>query len=72
MTQTRKQLRINGEAADTGASTVLELLQEIGIEETQSGVAVALNESVVVRSWWGTTELSNGDTVEILRATQGG
>lgn len=72
MTQTRKQLRINGEAADTGASTVLDLLQEIGIGETQSGVAVALNESVVVRSWWGTTELSNGDTVEILRATQGG
>ncbi|SEF62269.1 sulfur carrier protein ThiS [Actinacidiphila yanglinensis] len=37
-----------------------------------SGVAAALNETVVPRSRWSATELSEGDRVEILTAVQGG
>lgn len=37
-----------------------------------SGVAAALNETVVPRSRWAATVLREGDRVEILTAVQGG
>lgn len=37
-----------------------------------SGVAAALNETVVPRAQWPATPLSEGDRVEVLTAVQGG
>ncbi|MEW1844054.1 sulfur carrier protein ThiS [Nonomuraea angiospora] len=37
-----------------------------------TGVAVAVNDEVVTRSSWETTELSDRDRVEVLTAVQGG
>jgi sulfur carrier protein len=37
-----------------------------------SGVAAALNETVVPRSRWTSTALADGDRIEILTAVQGG
>lgn len=37
-----------------------------------SGVAAALNETVVPRTRWAATPLSDGDRVEVLTAVQGG
>ncbi|HEY5834090.1 sulfur carrier protein ThiS [Streptomyces sp.] len=37
-----------------------------------SGVAAALNETVVPRSRWSATVLGHGDRVEVLTAVQGG
>ncbi|MFD9730029.1 sulfur carrier protein ThiS, partial [Streptomyces sp. NPDC059072] len=37
-----------------------------------SGVAAALNETVVPRGQWPATALGEGDRVEILTAVQGG
>jgi sulfur carrier protein len=37
-----------------------------------SGVAAALNETVVPRARWAATRLRDGDRVEILTAVQGG
>ncbi|WP_328912923.1 MULTISPECIES: sulfur carrier protein ThiS [unclassified Streptomyces] len=37
-----------------------------------SGVAAALNETVVPRGRWAATALADGDRVEILTAVQGG
>jgi sulfur carrier protein len=37
-----------------------------------SGVAAALNETVVPRTQWSATALSDGDRVEVLTAVQGG
>ncbi|MEV8402161.1 sulfur carrier protein ThiS [Streptomyces niveus] len=37
-----------------------------------SGVAAALNETVVPRGRWSATTLSDGDRVEVLTAVQGG
>ena len=67
-----KQIRVNGEALKTDATTVSGLLQSLGVDESRTGVAVALNEEVIRRSQWVATPLSDGDTVEVLRATQGG
>jgi sulfur carrier protein len=72
MDQHDKQIRVNGEALKTDAETVSGLLLSLGVDESRTGVAVALNEEVIRRSQWMATPLSDGDTVEVLRATQGG
>jgi len=54
------------------AATIAELLAEQAVELGQRGIAVALNGSVVPRSVWGETALSPGDSIEIVRAMQGG
>ena len=63
---------MNGRRAPVAAATIAELLAEQAVEMGQRGIAVALNGSVVPRSAWGETALSPGDSVEIVRAMQGG
>ena len=63
---------MNGRRAPVAAATIAELLAEQAVELGQRGIAVALNGSVVPRSAWGETALSPGDSVEIVRAMQGG
>ena len=72
MDRNAKQVRVNGEAMKTEAQTVAGLLASIGVDESRTGVAVARNGEVVRRAHWTATPLSDGDTVEVLRATQGG
>lgn len=43
-----------------------------GVTSATKGVAVAVNDSVVPKGAWETTELSPGDRVEVLTAVQGG
>ena len=54
------------------APTVAALLAARDIAPDGRGVAVALNGAVVRRADWATTALNAGDTVEIVRAMQGG
>ena len=63
---------MNGRRAPVAAATIAELLAEQAVELGQRGIAVALNGSVVPRSVWGETALSPGDSIEIVRAMQGG
>ena len=63
---------MNGRRAPVAAATIAELLAEQAVEMGQRGIAVALNGSVVPRSAWGETALRPGDSVEIVRAMQGG
>ncbi|CAM5418330.1 Thiamine biosynthesis protein ThiS OS=Streptomyces fumanus OX=67302 GN=GCM10018772_68110 PE=4 SV=1 [Streptomyces fumanus] len=42
------------------------------LTEAPSGVAAALNETVVPRARWSSTALADGDRVEVLTAVQGG
>ena len=66
------EIRVNGQDVPVGAATIAELLAEQAIKIGQRGIAVALNGSVVPRSAWCETGLSPGDSVEIVRAMQGG
>jgi sulfur carrier protein len=63
-------IQINGQSERLGAATVAALLREKDIDAP--GVAVALNGAVVPRGAWPATPLRAGDTVEIVRARQGG
>jgi sulfur carrier protein len=64
----------NGEQRDVpGGATVAELIDQSGLAgERRRGVAVAVEGEVVPRSAWETTELSDGQAVELLTAIQGG
>jgi len=65
-------IRVNGEVEPLVAATLAALLAEKAVDVAQRGIAVALNGSVVPRSAWSETELKPGDSVEIVRARQGG
>jgi sulfur carrier protein len=51
-------------------SSITHLLKQL--ELVSQGIAVAINESIVTKSAWATTELSAKDEVLIIKATQGG
>ena len=67
-----QQIRLNGEDAPLRVQTIGALLGSMDIDAAQPGIAVALNGSVVPRSAWGQTPLHSGDSVEVVRARQGG
>jgi sulfur carrier protein len=74
MTQvaTQATIRINGESEPLATATLAALLEEKAVDIGQRGIAVALNGSVIPRASWGATALKPGDSVEIVRARQGG
>lgn len=67
------KIRVNGEDRDvTPGCTVYRLLEELGVDPAQAGMAVALDGSVVPGRFWKDTEVGTGSEVEIVRALQGG
>lgn len=62
-------LTLNGENTTTQATTVEELVAEVGAPET--GTAVAVDGEVVPRSQWSRA-LDDDAQVDILTAVQGG
>ncbi|GGQ37011.1 sulfur carrier protein ThiS [Streptomyces mutabilis] len=64
-------IRVNGEPREVAPGTALDAV--VGTLTTApSGVAAALNETVVPRARWSATALADGDRVEVLTAVQGG
>ncbi|WP_206336320.1 sulfur carrier protein ThiS [Streptomyces torulosus] len=62
---------VNGERRRVAPGTALDTLV-LTLAASPSGVAAALNETVVPRAQWPSTLLSDGDRVEVLTAVQGG
>ncbi|MDN0194747.1 sulfur carrier protein ThiS [Streptomyces sp. S.PNR 29] len=62
---------VNGEPREVAPGTALDALVRT-LTEAPSGVAAALNETVVPRAQWSSTVLHDGDRVEVLTAVQGG
>jgi sulfur carrier protein len=65
-------IQINGASEPLSATTLEALLAEKAVDTAQRGIAVALNGAVVPRAAWPATPLRPGDSVEIVRARQGG
>ncbi len=62
---------VNGTATSSGPGmSVAELVREMS--DRQTGIAVAVNQSVLTRDEWAATILTAGDRVEIVGAVQGG
>jgi sulfur carrier protein len=68
---THVTVSVNGEPREVAAGTLLDALVRT-LTTAPSGVAAALNETVVPRAQWPATALSEGDRVEVLTAVQGG
>ncbi|CQR64488.1 sulfur carrier protein ThiS [Streptomyces leeuwenhoekii] len=62
---------VNGEPREVTPGTALDALVRT-LTRAPSGVAAALNETVVPRAQWPVTALAEGDRVEVLTAVQGG
>jgi sulfur carrier protein len=70
---TQDTIRVNGEHEPLGVERTLgALLAEKTADTSQRGIAVALNGAVVPRAAWRDTMLRAGDSIEIVRARQGG
>ncbi len=62
---------INGERRQVASG--VSLTQAVALLTSAStGVAAALNGDVVQRTAWDSTQLADGDDVEVLTAVQGG
>jgi sulfur carrier protein len=66
------KIRVNGQDEPLVVATVASLLEEKAVDTGQRGIAVAVNGAIVPRASWPHTQLRPGDSVEIVRARQGG
>ena len=64
-------ISVNGEPRHVRPGTALDTVVQ-SLTTSPSGVAAALNETVVPRARWSATALADGDRVEVLTAVQGG
>ena len=66
------RIRVNGQDEPLAADTLAGLLADKAVDTGQRGIAVAVNGAMVPRAAWAQTTLRPGDSVEIVRARQGG
>ena len=64
------RITLNGQEKEVAAKTIAALLQMLDAPEI--GIAVARNGKVVRRAEHGSTPLTEGDEIEVIRAVQGG
>jgi sulfur carrier protein len=66
-------VELNGERQELAeGSTLAEAVQRTGAPLGERGVAAAVDGEVVPRDEWSSTLLRDGQSVEVLRAVQGG
>ncbi len=64
---------LNGERRELPAGATVEAAVDASCApESRRGVAVAVDGEVVPRGAWASTELEDGQLVEVLQAVQGG
>ena len=66
-------ITVNGETKKIlPGLTLHQLLLDLEIAPSQPGIAVAVNQEVVLRTEWEGTEIQPDSEIEIIRAAQGG
>ncbi|APT83770.1 sulfur carrier protein ThiS [Corynebacterium aquilae] len=71
MTTPTITVTLHGETTTLPACTVADIVARVTGTDNPQGVAIAVNNHVVVRSTWD-QPLADGDTIEVLTAVQGG
>lgn len=66
-------ITVNGEIKKVSPGLTLhQLLLALEIDPSRPGIAVAINQEVILRTQWGDTEIQPENEIEIIRAAQGG
>ena len=65
------EISVNNEPVQTAAVTLEGLMAQL-LGDATAGVAVAVGSRIVPRGQWASTRLSEGMSVVVIRATQGG
>ena len=65
-------ITVNGEITQTFETTLLAFLQTQDITMDTTGVAVAVNSTLVVKSDWQSTTIQADDAIEIVKPFAGG
>lgn len=65
------EIKLNNQKKTISSSKLQDLLHEVLGEKTK-GTAVAVNDTVVLKTDWPNFELKQNDNVLIIKATQGG
>ena len=64
---------INGKKQEiNGNMDLLQLVESLGVDPTQAGVAIAVNCEVIPRKMWSRTCIDSDSEIEIIHAVQGG
>ena len=64
---------LNGQETEVQEGiSLLSILEQLKLPSLKFGIAAALNSEVVDSENWETTKVRNGDSVEVIRAFQGG
>ena len=68
------EIKVNGESKTLAESSMslFGILKAMGMDPELTGIAVALNLTVIRRDQWAETVVRSGDEVEIISARQGG
>jgi len=67
------RIRVNGEEKVLEKEvTVAQLLEIVGVEFREIGLAVAVNGEVVPKSEYGVRRIKEGDSVEVVQLVGGG
>ncbi|MEW5674781.1 sulfur carrier protein ThiS [Flavobacterium enshiense] len=67
------QLKINNQHKEFDSENLsVQALLDLEFPNKQNGIALAINNSVVPKTDWATTALSETDDILIITATQGG
>jgi sulfur carrier protein len=67
------ELKINNRHKQFEAATLtVQALLDLEFPNKQNGIAFAINNSVIPKTDWATTALSETDAILIITATQGG
>ena len=62
------EITVNGSKKDI--KSISELVVELQLKT--NGIALALNQNILPFKEWDSTSLTNGDSITIIKATQGG
>jgi len=66
------KIELNGQSIDVSENTDLLNVLELKNLSSKTGIAVAVNGSVVSKNNWKTYKLNNNDKIMIITATAGG
>ena len=64
------EIKVNNKPVETGASTLKELAEQLGLPE--KGVAVAVANKMIPRDGWDSCAITEGVSVIVIRASCGG